>query len=57
MAHKLGFKVVAEGIETKFQLDFLLALGCDYGQGFYLSKPLPTKAFKQYLSKNHQLNA
>ncbi len=57
MAHKLGFKVVAEGIETKVQLDFLLALGCDYGQGFYLSKPLPSKNFKQYLSKNHQLNA
>ncbi len=54
MAHKLGFKVVAEGIETKTQLDFLLELGCDYGQGFYLSKPLPPKAFKQYIAKESQ---
>ncbi len=52
MAHKLGFKVVAEGIETKAQLDFLLQLGCDYGQGFYLSKPLSPETFKQYIAQH-----
>ena len=54
MAHKLGFKVVAEGIETKNQLDFLLSLGCDYGQGFYLSKPLPASEFQSFIAENHQ---
>jgi EAL domain-containing protein (putative c-di-GMP-specific phosphodiesterase class I) len=39
MAHKLHMKVVAEGIETRAQRDLLRAVGCDYGQGFYLSRP------------------
>ena len=41
MAHKLHMKVVAEGIETRAQRDLLRAVGCDYGQGFYFSKPQP----------------
>lgn len=57
MAHKLGFKVVAEGIETQKQLDFLFSLGCDYGQGFYLSKPLPETAFKQYIATHNKPKA
>lgn len=40
MAHKLGYKVVAEGVETVDQLDFLAACDCDYGQGYFYSKPL-----------------
>lgn len=49
MANKLGFKVVAEGIETKAQLDFLQSIGCCFGQGFYLSKPLPEDEFLRYI--------
>lgn len=49
MANKLGFKVVAEGIETKAQLDFLKSIGCRYGQGFYFSKALPEDAFIQFI--------
>ncbi|MCP5160785.1 MAG: EAL domain-containing protein [Hahellaceae bacterium] len=40
LAHSLDLKVIAEGIETVEQLRYLQALGCDYGQGFYLSKPV-----------------
>ena len=41
MSHSLEIKVVAEGVETKEQIDLLNELNCDIAQGFYLSKPLP----------------
>jgi EAL domain-containing protein (putative c-di-GMP-specific phosphodiesterase class I) len=41
MARSLNMTTVAEGVETKAQLDFLGALGCDVMQGFYISRPLP----------------
>ena len=50
LAHNLGFKVVAEGVETKEQIDFLLYLGCDQFQGYYYSKPLPSDEFRKKLS-------
>jgi diguanylate cyclase (GGDEF)-like protein len=40
LAHSFGLRVVAEGIESLTQLDELRALGCDFGQGFFLSQPL-----------------
>ncbi|MDQ7048116.1 MAG: EAL domain-containing protein [Enterobacterales bacterium] len=49
MAHKLNLIVVAEGIETQLQKDFLVAAGCQYGQGNYFSKPLPVKKFYQLI--------
>lgn len=49
MAHKLGLKVVAEGIETQAQLDLLVNAGCDFGQGYLFSKPLPAKDFTDYM--------
>lgn len=41
MAHKLGLKVIAEGIETNEQKNLLYEIGCDYGQGYLFSKPVP----------------
>ena len=41
MAHSMRLKVIAEGVETREQLDFLRVYGCDEVQGYFLSKPLP----------------
>jgi diguanylate cyclase (GGDEF)-like protein/PAS domain S-box-containing protein len=49
MAHKLDIKVIAEGIETLEQRDILIAAGCDYGQGYFFSKPVPAAAFEALL--------
>ena len=40
LAHTLGLRVIAEGIENTLQLLRLRTLGCDFGQGFLLSRPL-----------------
>ena len=45
MSHSLGLKVVAEGIETQEQRDLLAELGCDYGQGYLLRRPMSAEAF------------
>ncbi len=42
LAHNLRMKVTAEGIETREQLEKLMLLGCDFGQGYYFSKPIPS---------------
>jgi EAL domain-containing protein (putative c-di-GMP-specific phosphodiesterase class I) len=41
LGHSLKLKVIAEGVETESQLDFLKAHQCDEAQGFYFSKPVP----------------
>ncbi len=45
MAHKLNLKVVAEGIETIEQVNFLKKIGCTIAQGYYYSKPIPSSDF------------
>lgn len=49
MAHKLGIRVVAEGVETVLQRDLLVAAGCDFGQGYLFSKPQTAGEFAQLL--------
>ena len=51
MAHSLQLKVVAEGVETKEQFDFLRTLGCDQIQGYYFSKPIPANEIVMLLYK------
>jgi EAL domain-containing protein (putative c-di-GMP-specific phosphodiesterase class I) len=41
LAHSLGLQVTAEGIDDTDQLSALTALGCEYGQGYHFSRPLP----------------
>ena len=50
MAQKLGITVVAEGVETKEQVAFLKAIGCNMVQGFYFAKPMPSYEFEHLLS-------
>jgi EAL domain-containing protein (putative c-di-GMP-specific phosphodiesterase class I) len=49
MAHALGKRVVAEGIETVEQLDFLRERRCDIAQGFFLARPLSGQAVTELL--------
>jgi len=49
MAHNLGLKVIAEGVETAAQAEFLRAEGCEEVQGFLYAKPLPAADFEMFL--------
>jgi diguanylate cyclase len=49
LAHSLGLQTVADGVETKEQVDELRALGCDIGQGFYFARPRPSDAIAELL--------
>lgn len=52
MAHQLGLKVIAEGVETELQRDLLIEMGCDYGQGYLFAKPMPAEQFGAFLTKS-----
>jgi len=56
MAHSLGLKVVAEGVETLEQLNFMRKHRCDAMQGYYLSKPLPPEQFAVLLKNGTRLD-
>ncbi|WP_112383114.1 MULTISPECIES: sensor domain-containing phosphodiesterase [Sphingomonas] len=49
LAHKLGYRVVAEGIETQAAADMLVQLGCEEAQGFWFGRPMEAAAFVEWL--------
>ena len=52
MIHELGMTVLAEGVETQEQCEWLSQLGCDYLQGYYFSKPLEKEDFLDMMLKS-----
>lgn len=56
MAHSLGLKVVAEGVETEQQLAFLTEYGCDQIQGYFFSRPLPADECGTWLREMRRLS-
>ena len=53
MAKALKLRVIAEGVETASQLDFLKAAGCDEIQGYWFSKPIPADPYAQLLRETN----
>lgn len=49
MGHEMNLKIIAEGIETQADLDHLKKLGCDYGQGYHISRPMPVELATSWL--------
>lgn len=54
LGQALHIKIIAEGVETQAQADYLRSVGCHAVQGYLFSKPLPLQSFEDYLVKNHK---
>jgi len=53
LANSLGLQVVAEGVETQAQQEFLAELGCHCYQGYLFSRPLPIEAFENFIAQRY----
>ena len=50
LGHYLGYRVTAEGVEDQATLDFLIAVGCDHAQGYWIARPLPAPDFAAFVA-------
>ncbi len=50
MARTLGFTVIAEGVETQAQVEFLRQFGCHQAQGYFFARPMPIEDFRALIS-------
>lgn len=57
IAHNLNLSTIAEGVETREQLKFLISCGCDTIQGYLFSKPLPADEFARLLAEERSLQS
>ena len=57
MAKKLKLTVIAEGVETQKQVDFLRTIGCQYAQGYFFSEPVPQEDYRQLVQHDYEDNA
>ncbi|MFX8685137.1 EAL domain-containing protein, partial [Acinetobacter baumannii] len=55
LAHSLKMTVIAEGVETEAQMQYLRRHGCDEMQGYFFSKPVPSQEFAQQLAADRRL--
>ncbi len=57
LAHDLGLRVIAEGVEDQATWDMLVKLGCDLAQGYHMSRPLPEAALRQWFAASAERRA
>jgi len=57
LAHNLGLKVVAEGVEDQATLEKLVSFDCDAAQGYHIARPLPAEELTRWLSQSFRPNA
>lgn len=55
MAHSMHLKVIAEGVETEDQLNFVKSLGCEFAQGYYFSRPLDPAVYESFIKKKSEI--
>ena len=53
LAHNLGMRSLAEGIETEVQAEWLRQRGCQYGQGYYFSRPIPAADVSKFIARRN----
>lgn len=56
MARLMGLRLIAEGVETREQMDFLLDAGCLYGQGYYFYRPMPVETLESLLEREENID-